>query len=71
MLADATVIAEHARHTQARLVIDPAHYDGPSTIRVVAPTPLGRLGRRLQELAAVPVERRPLDLYAALAEVAR
>ncbi len=71
VLADATVIAEHARHTQARLVIDPAHYDGPSTIRVAAPTPLGRLGRRLQELAAVPVERRPLDLYAALAEVAR
>ena len=33
--------------------------------------PLGRMGRRLQEIAALPVEQRPLDLYAALAEVAR
>ena len=29
------------------------------------------LGQRLQALAAMPVERRPIDLYAALAEVAR
>ena len=71
VLADAAVIADHARHTPARLVIDPAHYEGPGTARVAAPTPLGRLGRRLQELAMLPVERRPLDLYAALAEVAR
>lgn len=70
MLADVAVIAEHARHTPARLAIDPMHYEGPSTPRVAAPTPLGGLGRRPQELAAVPVERRPLDLYAALAEVA-
>jgi hypothetical protein len=38
---------------------------------VTAPIPLGRLGLRLQELATLPVERRPIDLYAALAEVAR
>ena len=30
--------------------------------------PLGRIGRRLQEIASLPVEARPLDLYAALAE---
>ena len=41
VLADAAVIAEHARHTPARLVIDPTHYDGPGTPRVAAPTPLG------------------------------
>ena len=35
------------------------------------PKPLGRMARRLQEIAALPVERRPVDLYAALAEVAR
>jgi hypothetical protein len=29
------------------------------------------MGRRLQELAAMPVQHRPLDLYAALAEAAR
>jgi hypothetical protein len=29
------------------------------------------MARKLQEIAALPVERRPMDLYAALAEVAR
>jgi hypothetical protein len=52
------------------LVIDPAHYEGASTPAVTAPMPLGRLGRRLQDLAALPVEHRPIGLYAALAEVA-
>lgn len=69
--ADGTLIAEHPRHTAARLLIDPAHYDGPSTARVEAPVPLGRMGRRLVEIGALPPERRPIDLYAALAEAAR
>jgi hypothetical protein len=38
---------------------------------VTAPPPLGRMGARMQELAAAPVARRSIDLYAALAEVAR
>lgn len=71
ILGGARVIAEHPRHTPQRLVTDPKHYEGPSTDRVSAPMPLGALGRRLQELAALPVAHRPLDLYAALAEVAR
>jgi hypothetical protein len=29
------------------------------------------MARKLQEIAALPVERRPVGLYAALAEVAR
>jgi hypothetical protein len=29
------------------------------------------MGRKLQELYELPVEQRPVDLYAALAEVAR
>jgi hypothetical protein len=29
------------------------------------------MGRRLEEIYQMPVEQRPLDLYAALAEVAR
>jgi hypothetical protein len=65
------VVATHPRGTPARLVIDQAHYDGPSTERVMAPPPLGRLGARLQELAQAPVVHRSIDLYAALAEVAR
>ena len=52
-------------------MIDQRRYDGPSTERVIAPPPLGRMGRRLQELAAAPVMRRSIELYAALAEVAR
>ena len=44
---------------------------GEATDRVTPPRPLGRMGARLQEIYELPVERRPLDLYAALAEVAR
>lgn len=71
VLTDCEVVAEHPRHTTSRLIIDQRHYDGPATERVLPPTPLGRMGRRLQELTMMPVEHRPIDLYAALAEVAR
>jgi transposase len=71
IVKDCAVIATHPRATAARLVIDQAHYDGPSTERVLAPPPLGRLGGKIQELALSPVARHSLDLYAALAEVAR
>ena len=69
--ADGKVLAEHPRGTRRRLLIDPAHYEGPSTERVQAPVPLGRMSRRLEEIAAMVPEQRPLDLYRALAEVAR
>lgn len=65
------VVAEHPRHSRQRLVLDPAHYEGPGDERVMAPVPLGQLGRKLQEIVLQPVEQRPVDLYAALAEVAR
>jgi hypothetical protein len=71
VVKDCAVIATHPRATAARLVIDQAHYEGPSTERVLAPPPLGRLGARIQDLALTPVAHRSLDLYAALAEVAR
>jgi hypothetical protein len=69
--ADGKVLCEHPRRTRSRLLIDPAHYGGPSTDRIEAPVPLGKMGRRLEEIAALVPEQRPLDLYAALAEVAR
>lgn len=69
--ADGRIVAQHPRHGRERIVIDPRHYEGEATARVLPPTPLGRLGRRLQELAALSPQQRPLDLYAALAEVAR
>jgi transposase len=65
------VMAEHPRRTQERLLLNPAHYEGPGDERVMAPLPLGKMGRKLQEILEMPVEQRPLDLYAALAEVAR
>jgi transposase len=71
VLAEAAVVAVHTRHTKELLVIDPAHYEGEASEHVLPPTPLGRMGRRLQEIALMPPEQRPLDIYAALAEVAR
>jgi len=71
ILADGAVVATHPRHTESRLVLDPDHFEGPSTPQVIAPPPLGRMGARLQKLAALTPQQRPLDLYAALAEVAR
>jgi len=71
IFAGGAVVATHPRATRERIVIDPAHYDGPSTPAVTAPVPLGRMGTRLAEIAAMAPQERPLDLYAALAEVAR
>ena len=69
--ADGQVVAEHPRKGRERIVIDPSHYEGEATDTVLAPTPLGRMGRRLQQIANLPPQQRPMDLYAALAEVAR
>ena len=71
ILKGCEVIANHPRGTEARIVKDDAHYEGESTDRVIAPPPLGRMGKRLHQLAEAPVAQRSLELYAALAEVAR
>jgi transposase len=71
VLHEGRVVAEHPRHSRQRLLLDPAHYEGPGDERVAPPVPLGKMGRRLQEIVAQPVEQRPLDLYAALAGVSR
>ena len=65
------VVTTSAVWWRERIVIDPRHYEGESTDRVVAPMPLGRMGRRLQQIQDMPPQARPIDLYAALAEVAR
>ena len=69
--ADGRVTAEHPRQGRERIVINPRHYEGEPTDTVMPPVPLGRMGRKLLEIAAMSPEQRPLDLYAALAEVAR
>ncbi len=71
ILAEGGVVARHVRGSAQRVLIDPTHYEGPTAGSILPPQPLGRMGRRLQEIAAQEPQRRPIDLYAALAEVAR
>ncbi|HUP24866.1 MAG TPA: IS21 family transposase [Thermoanaerobaculia bacterium] len=76
-------IARHPRRTPARLVLDPDHFEGASTDRVLRPTPLGRRARlqlaglsgpsfehliRLPEAVALV---RPIAAYVQLVEAAR
>lgn len=68
---DGRVVAEHPRHTETRLLLEPTHYDGPGDDRVAAPVPLGRMGRRIAEIAALAPQARSVDFYAGLAEAAR
>jgi hypothetical protein len=69
--ADGRVVKEYPRSTKERLLMDPDCFEGEATDRVAPPPPLGRMGKKLQEIYELPVEARPLDLYAALSEVAR
>ena len=71
ILAEGQILREYPRHTAERILMDPSCYEGESTERVLVPRPLGKMGRKLQDLYEMPVEQRPIDLYAALAEVAR
>ena len=68
IIAENRVVAVRPRHTEQRLLIDPRHYNGPGTVRVLAPPPLGRMGERVQALAAMPVAYRAIDLYAGSVE---
>ena len=54
VLKSCEVVAEHPRSTDVRLLIDQAHYDGESDERVIAPPPLGKTGRKVQELTESP-----------------
>ena len=71
ILKDCRIIATHPRGTLERLVIQPDHYEGPNTPRVIAPPPLGRMGAKMMELATHAAAHRSIDFYAALADVAR
>jgi transposase len=71
ILSGGVVLREYPRQTSERILIDPTCFEGEATDRVLPPPPLGRMGQKLQEIYEMPVEHRPLDLYGALAEVAR
>lgn len=64
-------MAEHARATRARIVLDPSPYEGESSERVVAPVPVGRMGRRLAKILVMAPAQQPIDYYAGLAGAAR
>jgi transposase len=68
-----TELARHPRHTAHRLVLEPTHYEGPSTAAVLAPTPLGvraraQLAAQYAALPAPSTVTRPLATYLTLLE---
>lgn len=71
ILAEGRILRQYPRGTAQRLLYDLDCYEGTDTAHVRAPAPLGKMGRKLEEIRDMPVEARPIDLYAALAEVAR
>ena len=71
IVADGQLLREYPRRSEQRLWIDASCYEGEATDEVLPPPPLGRMGRRLQEIYDQPVQQRPIDLYAALLEVSR
>ena len=71
IISGAHTLARHPRGTAERIVLDQSHFEGPGTASVMAPLPLGKMDRKLQEIYDLAPEARPLDLYAALVEVAR
>ena len=65
------IVQKYPRGTQERLLVDPACYEGEATETVQAPRPLGRMSRKLEEIASSPVQLRSIEMYAMLAEVAK
>jgi hypothetical protein len=70
---EGTELTRHPRHTQHRLLLTPAHYDGESTAAVLAPVPLGararaQLAASYAALPAPPTITRSLAPYVRLVE---
>ncbi len=68
---DGQIVQQYPRQTEQLLFVDRACYEGQATSEVHAPRPLGKMARKLEEIAAQPVQLRSIDMYAQLAEVAR
>lgn len=65
------ILRQYSRGTAQLLFVDPTCYDGEETDTVIRPRPLGRMSRKLAEIANLPVQLRSIDIYAQLAEVAK
>lgn len=71
IFCDGVMIKEWERGSERRLLVDSACYEGEGDERVMAPVPLGKMAKKLQEIADRPVQLRSIDIYAELAEVAQ
>lgn len=67
--SDGQIVKQYPRKTEQLLFVDAACYSGPSTDEVTAPQRLGRVARKLDEVAALPVQLRSIEIYAQLSEV--
>jgi transposase len=63
-------VARHRRSSAERILLDNAHFEGPATATHAPPLPLGKMGKRILELAQADVQLRAVDYYQKLMEVA-
>ena len=63
-------VARHPRGSAERILLDNTHFEGPATATHAPPLPLGKMGKRILELAQAEVELRAVDYYQKLTEVA-
>jgi transposase len=71
IFCDGRQLVSYPRHTACRRLIRQDFYEGEATERVEAPTPLGRLGRRIVLERSWQAPLRPIDSYAVLVEAGR
>jgi len=68
---DGQIVKQYPRKTEQLLFVDPACYEGAPPLNLTAPRPLGKMARKLDEIAAMSVQQRSIDIYAQVVEVAR
>ncbi len=68
---DGQIVKQYPRKTEQLLFVDSACYEGQSPPSLTAPRPLGKMARKLKEIAAMSVQQRSIEIYTQVAEVAR
>lgn len=66
---DGQIVKQYPRQTEQLLFVDADCYSGLQSDEVVVPERLGRVARKLEEIAGLPVQLRSIDIYAQLSEV--
>ena len=64
-------LLQYPRNTAEKTLVCPTCYEGESTERVAAPKPLGQIARALEEIAAMPVQQRSIEIYERIAGLAK